>query len=821
MSKPSTSLTLASLLTAASAAAAIAASPARVNAMPQGQAATASAAADGLDPARVRAIAALLPEKPAGPGRPISDRAFWEGGRDAYASAVTRAEGLLKQPLPAQPDDLYLEYSRNGNRTRWQGVANNRRGRVTALVLAECAENKGRFLPAVEELVAALCAEKTWVMPAHDAKLENFKGTTIDIDLGSSALGWNLAMADYLLGDRLSAKTRQAIRENVRRRILAPYADMVAGKRPRNWWMNTTNNWNSVCLAGVTGVALAQAESREERARFVAAAEKYSKNFLNGFTPDGYCSEGLGYWNYGFGNYAFLAETVRLATGGKLDLMAHPKARMPAAFGARIQIDNGLSPAFADCGVFAKPSAPLMYYVNRRLKLGLDGYDTLDPQAAQSTLFEAMLYAGVRAPDLPPVRTPAGGAASSSAVTSPLRTWFDGAGILIARPGPGAKRAQIAVALKGGNNAEHHNHNDLGSFVVALGDRPVLLDPGAETYTARTFSSRRYDSKLLNSYGHPVPVIGGTLQKAGADARAKVLKTAFTDDSDTLALDLTSAYPVPELKSLHRTFAYSRQGAGALTVTDRVEMRAPKSFGTALLTLGSWRNQEDGSLLVYDVDQAVRVEIDAGGLAYTLDAEEIKEDAGVTPTRIGINLREPVASAVITLRITPYTPGPREGGGTGLLKNGGFEVDSWAWNVPKAGMGSISTERAATGRASLKIADADSKSGSNILSARIPVGGHGGGKYLLRGKVYHASGSGIGMYVRSFDAKGERLNPADAGGGNEKPVGTLSGAVGKWEPFVLRFDAPPQTAFLQLWVHTFNASQVEAYLDDLEIVKEP
>jgi len=32
---------------------------------------------------------------------------------------------------------------------------------------------------------------------------------------------------------------------------------------------------------------------------FAAAAEKYVENFLAGFTPDGYCSEGLGYWNYG------------------------------------------------------------------------------------------------------------------------------------------------------------------------------------------------------------------------------------------------------------------------------------------------------------------------------------------------------------------------------------------------------------------------------------------------------------------------------------------------------------------------------------------
>ncbi len=44
--------------------------------------------------------------------------------------------------------------------------------------------------------------------------------------------------------------------------------------------------------------------------------------------------------------------------------------------------------------------------------------------------------------------------------------------------------APLAVALKGGHNAEHHNHNDVGSFVVALGKSTPLADPGGEVYTS-------------------------------------------------------------------------------------------------------------------------------------------------------------------------------------------------------------------------------------------------------------------------------------------------------------------------------------------------
>ncbi len=767
------------------------------------------ASTQALPAARVKAISAMLTEKPEAPGRPLSDRAFWENlaKQPGFNEMVTKAEALLKQPLPEQPDDLFLEYSKNGNRTRFQNVANSRRSRLTPLVLAECIENKGHFLPAIEQLIAALSVEKTWVLPAHDTKLENFNGKTIDIDLVSSALAWNLSIADYLLGDRLSATAREQLRENVKRRVLVPFRDMYTGKRPKNWWMTTTNNWNAVCLAGVTGAGLAELPTREERAEFVAAAEMYSKNFLAGFTADGYCSEGLGYWNYGFGNYLLLSEAVRLATSGKVDLITSPEAKMPATFGGRIQIINGLSPAFADCPIFARPAAPVMGYVNNRFGLGLAGYDK--PVGPQSTLSETLIYLPSNAPK--PATTTV---AAKTPAGAPLRDWFDKAGVYVGRPTPGSK-VNFGVAFKGGNNAEHHNHNDLGSFTVITGERPVVLDPGSETYTARTFSSRRYESKLLNSFGHPVPVIAGVLQKEGAKSVAKILKADFTPTADTVTMDITSAYPVPALKSLQRTFVYSRQNTGSLTVTDRVENSSPQTFGTALLTLGSWQQQPDGSLMIYDVEDALKVEIDTGGLPFTVKAEEVHEEASTTATRLGINLNNPVASATVTLKITPVNLASDS---TALLRNGGFEAGSWGWSLPAGSFGSISTEQAASGKASLKLSDNNPNTGSNIVSARIPIPA-GGGWYVVKGKVYHASGKGIGLYVRYLDTQSKVLNASDTNG-NMAPVGSLTGDEGKWVPFSYRFQVPADATFLQLWLHSFNGALVEAYLDDLEVTAE-
>jgi len=393
----------------------------------------AAADAGAFDEGRLAKVAAMLGEKPAGFGSPVSDRTHWKelAGNDSFSGTISEAEKLLQEPIPEQPDDLYLDFSRTGNRTRWQRVSGRRRGRITTLVLAECLENKGRFVPAFEEVVRVLCSEPTWVMPAHDAKLTNFRGESVDIDLGSSALGWSLATADYLLADKLTLDGRRLIRDNLERRIFQPYRDMVLGKRQKNWWLTGTNNWNAVCLAGVTGSALAVIDSRDSRALFVAAAQDYSKNFLAGFTDDGYCSEGLGYWNYGFGYYVMLSEMIYRATGGKMDLLEDNKARQAATFGSKIEIINNVYPAFADCSIRAEPSSRLMYFVSRRLGLGLRRWEQIDPVSAGGSLYESMMYSFPNSAS----RTPPAQAGSES---PGIRSWFDQAGPKLGLP-PGGR----------------------------------------------------------------------------------------------------------------------------------------------------------------------------------------------------------------------------------------------------------------------------------------------------------------------------------------------------------------------------------------------
>jgi len=604
------------------------------------------------DTASLERVEAMLPATPGRLGPTVDDRRAWSAlaRRKQGRELVARAVAVLNEPLPEITDDLYLDYSRTGNRRRGEAALSARRSRIPALVLGECVEGAGRFLPALEETLRSVCAEKSWVLPAHDANLENFRGKLVTIDLASSALGWTLATTEYLLGSRLSPDTRRVVRDALQTRIFEPYRRMCAGEQPQ-WWLLARMNWNSVCLAGVTGAALTGLTDRRERAWYVLAAEHYSMNALKGFTEDGYCDEGVSYWNYGFGHYAVLAETVRRATNGGVDLMARREAIMPSAYGFRIEIVPGICPAFADCPVNAAPSPGLMAYLNRRFHGPTNDRERRPIAGGLCDQVMALFPDDARA-KLSRVDWPD---------PDPLRTWFPAHSVLIGRPAKGS-RNRLSVALQGGHNAQNHNHNDVGVFMVVVGRTAVLPDIGAEVYTRRTFSARRYDSRALNSWGHAVPVIDGQLQRTGRQAEAKVLKREFTPERDAIVMDIRSAYAVQGIETLERSFTYDRTGTGSFTVEDRFAWDRPRTYETALLTFGTWDRIDANTIRIADGPEAVHVRVTAPeGARLEVRAEPVEEDLSARrpATRIGLRLADPLKAGSFRLFIEPESkPGP-------------------------------------------------------------------------------------------------------------------------------------------------------------------
>ena len=136
-------------------------------------------------------------------------------------------------------------------------MLNARKSRLAPLVWAECMENKGRFVPKIESTLKDLISHRSWILPAHDTYLNVFYGKKHEVDLAAAAFVHELAETLYFLDDKISEPVRQAVIDSMYVRVFNPVKDALqTGKGYTFNWFNNTNNWNAVCLAGVTSAAV-------------------------------------------------------------------------------------------------------------------------------------------------------------------------------------------------------------------------------------------------------------------------------------------------------------------------------------------------------------------------------------------------------------------------------------------------------------------------------------------------------------------------------------------------------------------------------------
>ena len=71
-----------------------------------------------IDPAQVKEIATTLPDRPAGFGQPISNRDAWArlAALPPFQKVIGEAQTKAHEAMPESPDDLYLDFSKTGNR---------------------------------------------------------------------------------------------------------------------------------------------------------------------------------------------------------------------------------------------------------------------------------------------------------------------------------------------------------------------------------------------------------------------------------------------------------------------------------------------------------------------------------------------------------------------------------------------------------------------------------------------------------------------------------------------------------------------------------
>ena len=479
---------------------------------------------------------------------------------------------------------------------------------LTAMTLIY--ENEPKYLELLQDTIWELCDQYVWALPAHMPSIT--ENNNCELDLDSTTIGYALALIKAMLGDRLHDLIKARIDAELDRRIVKPFLS-------KRWhWEFRENNWTTVC-SGAVGCTLML--NRPEV--FDLVQDRINHNMQTyidfGYQDDGVCTEGAGYWSYGFGYYLTYAEMLKTYTNGRVDLTKGEKVRNIAMFLQKLFLDENVEVNNGDCGIGSKVTMPAGYLYLLK---------TLFPDDVE----------------LPPENTFAYEVHYFTYFLNTFR-FYDpsyksaklskNAEYIKANQGWYVKRTpKYGFACRGGSNGESHNHNDVGSFIFSKNDRQVFCDIGGRPYTRQYFEHPiRYTFLETSSRGHNVPIINGKYQGNGGE------RATTTFENGTIKMDFACIYHQEELTKLVRSYMPDENG---VTVTD--EFIGAKEFTERLVTLveptiENGKITVDGVTVTFDKNQArARYETETHALELDINGEITK---GQTVYLISIDVNEP------------------------------------------------------------------------------------------------------------------------------------------------------------------------------------
>ena len=584
-----------------------------------------------------RAFQAILPDLDAA-------RATLVARPELEGFVVACAEAALAAPWPALPASLYLDFARTGTRSAFEAAVFRRRELLRDLMYGEIVEGQGRFASAIADAAWSITEEATWCWPAHlFLQKAGYGLPDIDepvVDLGTGITAGLLAMVHRLMAtplDAVSPMIRQRIERTVRDRLLDPCRD-----RDDFWWMGLSlhplfhvirlNNWNS--WIGSNWL-LAHVVFETEPTAFAQGVDRIIATLdrlLATYGEDGGCPEGPAYWRVAAAGLLQCLELLRPVLDPER-LRADLRLRNFGRFVAETHIAGDYYVNFADGAPQARQPAGLV----RRWADLVDDAELraeADRLAARQGLLEMRLADAACEDLIGTVHQSVFDTLSSLSVLPDLTAPRAPAGRAPALYLPSLEMAIVRdrqsdeqgwfLAAKAGHNGDSHNHNDVGSFLLYRDGKPLIVDAGVGTYTAQTFSDRRYEIWTMRSHYHNVPLANGFEQSAGAAFGATDVAFASDADGATLAMDIAGAYPeAAGLRTLKRKVHAARDGN--ITVEDALSAGSPIPFELHLLSAADATEIAPGEIRLSSRDLSPGRPSGAGRLSYPPQLEAVIE----------------------------------------------------------------------------------------------------------------------------------------------------------------------------------------------------
>jgi hypothetical protein len=267
-------------------------------------------------------------------------------------------------------------------------------------------------------------------------------------------------------------------------------------------------------------------------------------NFFVPYPEDGSCDEGPSYWTRAGASLFDNLELLHGATGGRFDVYDDEVVKNIGRFIYRTHITGNAYVCVGDCDAQINIPRDLVYRYGQRIDdANMQALATFDMSGnllgRSKRGFWSMnrpLHALFNLSKLRAVET------HSAPLLRDVWLGDEDMQLMVARDAAGTT-AGLFVAAWGGHNAQSHNHNDVGNYVVYVDGVPLLIDVGRPTYTRQTFSRDRYKIWAMQSAFHNLPTVNGCMQGVGRQYAARDVGYRSDDTFAELQLNIAPAYP--------------------------------------------------------------------------------------------------------------------------------------------------------------------------------------------------------------------------------------------------------------------------------------
>jgi hypothetical protein len=471
----------------------------------------------------------------------------------------------MDKELPMIPVTVYLDWYRGeAKESDWHKLSGPRRSILTDLVIAECIEDKGRFMDAIVNTIWAICEESAWYHPAHiggvgtDRSEDAAVLPLIDsptIALRSARTGSILTWTMYLLGSRLdeiSPIIRERVQQELEHRILNPFFE-------RNFrWMFFDFNWNPQCSYQCLPVILLMEKDEARRIEMIHKMLRILDNYIIPQPSDGSCTEGPSYWTIAGGALFNCLELLHSSTNGSINIYNEPLIQNIGRFILRMHINDNYYVNISDCPSRLHIPGDMVYRYGERIND--EQLTAFGAYAAAKQYVENPFIRNLDFHELRGLFNMSQWLSTNSPAPLIRDVWLSDEELqmMTARSDNGTSDG-LYVAGWGGHNGQHHNHNDVGNLIVFIDGVPMLIDTGPQGYTSKSFGPDRYQKWSLSSAYHNLPTINGIMQGGGREFKATDVIYKSNNAYAQLTMDIAQAYP-PEaqLISWVRTIRLNR-----------------------------------------------------------------------------------------------------------------------------------------------------------------------------------------------------------------------------------------------------------------------